>query len=238
MLIRALWPVILLPWLVMMLVVTGFTLFLHFQQYWYFALFFIWWIKPIYESMLLFILSRSVFGEYPDIGQVFSSMREWMKTAVLTTILFWRLSPSRSFNMPVHLLEGLKGAKRRQRLQTLHRVTGSHAMGVTFIGLMFEYVLSMTLFILMMFLLPDSTLDYISEVVEQSGDETWPYAIGTVIYATVLFILEPFYVAAGFMLYLNRRTQLEGWDIELDFRRLAQRIEQPGEQALQDVSNG
>ena len=41
-------------------------------------------------------------------------------------------------------------------------------------------------------------------------------SIGYVI--TVLF-LEPFYVAAGFGMYLNRRAELEAWDIEQEFRR-------------------
>ena len=35
------------------------------------------------------------------------------------------------------------------------------------------------------------------------------------------------FVASGFMLYLNRRTQLEGWDVELEFKKLAQRIDEP-----------
>src|SRR6185295_4622048 len=38
-----------------------------------------------------------------------------------------------------------------------------------------------------------------------------------------VLLLEPFYVAAGFALYLNRRTLLEGWDIEVALRRIAQR---------------
>ena len=37
-------------------------------------------------------------------------------------------------------------------------------------------------------------------------------------------LLEPIYVAAGFGLYLHRRTQLEAWDVELVFRRLAARV--------------
>ncbi|MGH8666537.1 MAG: DUF4129 domain-containing protein, partial [Burkholderiales bacterium] len=32
--------------------------------------------------------------------------------------------------------------------------------------------------------------------------------------------VEPLYVACGFALYLNRRTALEAWDLELRFRRL------------------
>ena len=42
-------------------------------------------------------------------------------------------------------------------------------------------------------------------------------------YAAAVLVLEPFYVAAGFGLYLNRRTLLEGWDIEVALRRIAER---------------
>jgi hypothetical protein len=33
-----------------------------------------------------------------------------------------------------------------------------------------------------------------------------------------VLVLEPFYVAAGFAMYLNRRVELEAWDIEQEFR--------------------
>ncbi|HEU4786976.1 MAG TPA: hypothetical protein VFS57_06200, partial [Gemmatimonadaceae bacterium] len=38
-------------------------------------------------------------------------------------------------------------------------------------------------------------------------------------YALAVLFLEPFYVAAGFAMYLNRRAELEAWDIEQEFRR-------------------
>ena len=37
-------------------------------------------------------------------------------------------------------------------------------------------------------------------------------------YAGIVLLLEPFYVAAGFAMYLNRRVELEAWDIEQEFR--------------------
>jgi hypothetical protein len=37
-------------------------------------------------------------------------------------------------------------------------------------------------------------------------------------------VVEPYYVAAGFSLYLARRSELEGWDIEVAFRRLSRRL--------------
>jgi hypothetical protein len=38
-------------------------------------------------------------------------------------------------------------------------------------------------------------------------------------YALAILFIEPFYVSAGFAMYLNRRAQLEAWDIEQEFRR-------------------
>ena len=40
-----------------------------------------------------------------------------------------------------------------------------------------------------------------------------------VAYAAAVAFLEPLYVAAGFGMYLNRRVELEAWDIEQEFRR-------------------
>jgi hypothetical protein len=37
-------------------------------------------------------------------------------------------------------------------------------------------------------------------------------------YAGVVLFVEPFFVAAGFAMYLNRRVELEAWDIEQEFR--------------------
>src|SRR5690606_17282231 len=36
-------------------------------------------------------------------------------------------------------------------------------------------------------------------------------------------LVAPVFVACGFSLYLNRRVKLEGWDIEIAFKRMAQK---------------
>lgn len=41
-------------------------------------------------------------------------------------------------------------------------------------------------------------------------------------------VLEPLYVSAGFSLYLSRRTVLEGWDLEVAFKRMSARIAAAG----------
>lgn len=225
MVMRKLWPVIFLPWVILISTVLAFVIFSAIQGYGYFSALFLWIIKPVYESMILFILSRGVFGEYLSTAEVFSNKKQWLKTGLLTTLFFWRLSPSRSFNMPVHLLEGLTGDKRKKRLDLLHRVPGAHSAGLTIIGVHFEYVIGMTLYVLIFFIAPETTVDSLELIIEDSSEQMLWVILGNIIYAITLFILEPFYVASGFMLYLNRRTQLEAWDVELDFKKLANKLE-------------
>ena len=47
---------------------------------------------------------------------------------------------------------------------------------------------------------------------------------GAVCHMVIVTLIEPFYVGAGFALYLNCRTRIEGWDVELAFKRLARRL--------------
>jgi hypothetical protein len=48
------------------------------------------------------------------------------------------------------------------------------------------------------------------------GSQQW---FATLAYAVAIGFVEPFYVAGGFGMYLNRRVELEAWDIEQEFRR-------------------
>jgi len=56
-----------------------------------------------------------------------------------------------------------------------------------------------------------------------AASEVLPWLMSGLYILTVL-LLEPLYVATGFMLYLNRRTILEAWDVELSFRRMHKRL--------------
>lgn len=223
-LMRQLWPVIFFPWLIMISLVLSFVLFAEYQGLLYFGGFFMWLIKPIYESMILYVLSRGIFGDNLSTSKIYGAYKIWIKTGLLTTLLFWRLSPSRSFNMPVHMLEGLSGEKRKKRLLALHNVKGAHSTWLTVIGVHFEYVVALTLYVFLFYFAPDTTAGYVASMFEKPDDQLVWLLIGSVIYAITLFILEPFYVASGFLLYLNRRTQLEAWDVELDFKKIAKRI--------------
>lgn len=83
------------------------------------AVFIFWWLKPAYERLPLYILSKALFGETPTLKQ---ALRQWprlLKPQLIASLTWRRFSLSRSFLLPVLQLEGLDGTARQQRLQVL-----------------------------------------------------------------------------------------------------------------------
>jgi len=186
-----------------------------------------WWLKPAYERLPLYILSKALFGETPTLKQ---ALREWprlLKPQLLASLTWRRLSLSRSFVLPVMQLEGLDGEARQQRLQVLLQRNGGAAQWLTIIGMHLETALWIGLMLLFYILLPqqiETDWDWQSLLLAADQDWRWLEHLTNAFYALILVLWEPVYVACGFSLYLNRRTQLEAWDIELVFRRLRQRL--------------
>jgi hypothetical protein len=195
-----------------------------------FAPWLIWWLKPLYDRVLLYFLSHAVFGEYPSMGQTFRALPGlWLNFPSLNALLFGRFDSTRSFTLPVTQLEGLRGKVRRERLSVLKRKVASPAQTLSTIGIHLEGVVYLSGFALLYFMLPQHSTEQ-SWLFNWLGvPESEMISILTFsFYCIAIAILEPFYVACGFALYLNRRTQLEAWDIELDFRRLSKRLQQAG----------
>ncbi|VVO87549.1 hypothetical protein PS865_02165 [Pseudomonas fluorescens] len=191
------------------------------------AVFIFWWLKPAYERLPLYILSKALFGETPTLRQ---ALREWprlLKPQLLASLTWRRLSLSRSFVLPVTQLEGLDGEARQQRLQVLLQRNGGAAQWLTIIGVHLETALWIGLMLLFYMLLPqqiETDWDWQSLLLAADQDWRWLEHLTNIFYALILVAWGPVYVACGFSLYLNRRTQLEAWDIELVFRRLRQRL--------------
>ncbi|UVE18686.1 DUF4129 domain-containing protein [Pseudomonas sp. LS44] len=191
------------------------------------ALLLFWLCKPAYERLPLHILSRALFGDTPRLGDAFKAWPKLLKPQLLASLTWRRLSVTRSFDLPVLQLEGLSGQVRSQRLVVLGQRNSRSATWLTVIGMHVETALWLGLITLMYMLLPQQIeldWDWQSLLQESAGDWLWLEHLSNLLYVLVLIVWEPVYVACGFSLYLNRRTQLEGWDIELAFRRLRQRL--------------
>ena len=205
---------------------------------WGFLIF--WWLLPLFEAMVLWPLSRAVFGELPTVGQTLRAAPEEMKRA-WREILLRRFSLARSFALPIGQLEGLKGGDRRLRRSVLSRAIEVHG-GVTVVFFCFELLLIVAFFTLLVTMTPSWLgVDWEAGTSRffEGLSAGWVYKSFFSACALIVIAVDPFYVAAGFALYLDRRTALEGWDLEIAFRRLARRLErleaarsqQPGSEA-------
>ncbi|MCU1751312.1 DUF4129 domain-containing protein [Pseudomonas sp. 6D_7.1_Bac1] len=186
-----------------------------------------WWLKPAFERLPLYILSSALFGETPTLRQ---ALRQWprlLKPQLLASLTWRRFGLSRSFIMPVVQLEGLGGLERQQRLAVLQQRDAGAARWLTLIGAHLETALWIGLMVLFYLLLPAQIeLDWDWQTLISTPEQDWLWLdhLSNTLYALILIVWEPIYVACGFSLYLNRRTRLEAWDIELVFRRLRQRL--------------
>ena len=211
------------------LIGASFALAWTFERIWL-AIVLVWWLKPVYDRVVLHVLSRAVFGERPSTGAVLRAWREWLGTGVVASLLnpFYRLEWARSFNLAVRQLEGQRGRAARQRKALLGRRARGHAVWLTVVCAHFEWMVLYPSFgLLLALLLPAKAAEgqTIWELFTGAVDDSaqlWSYG-DALAYAATVLLLEPFYVAAGFALYLNRRTLLEGWDIEVALRRIAER---------------
>ncbi|NEX19191.1 DUF4129 domain-containing protein [Thiorhodococcus mannitoliphagus] len=203
-----LWWLSVLPVGVACLFLTGFR-----PDLWLLAL---WWLKPIYEGPLLIWASRALFGERLGWSDLKTLFRAGVPRRLLPYLLWRRIGMRRSFLMPLTLLEGLQGRAARARRQVM-----SNGSGVTFwltlVCYHFEIILWSSLLLGVFFLVPQELprLDLIAAVTD---DASWAYWVSVLAYVFAFSIVAPFYVCAGFALYLSRRTELEAWDLELAFK--------------------
>jgi hypothetical protein len=191
------------------------------------AMLLVWWLQPLYDRVVLHVLSRTVFGEVPSWRQIWPQRSQWLGTGLFQALTFDRFDLARSFNLPVRQLEGQGGRAARERKTILGRRTRSYAVWLTVVWVHFEGILMLGAAGMAELLLParaergggdeEGMFSGVFDILQSVGVES------VLVYAAVILVLEPFYVAAGFALYLNRRTLLEGWDIEVALRRIAER---------------
>jgi hypothetical protein len=177
----------------------------------------IWLAKPWLDRTVLFVLSRALFGESTTPADVWDARREVWQSRLAVTFTLSRLSGSRSFKQPILQLEGLKGAALRVRVRQLTLRHRGVARLVTSAFASAEFAVWVSLIALEDWLAPHPL-----GFGWQSLSGPFSHQEGltaTIAYAAAVAFVEPFYVAAGFGLYLNRRVELEAWDIEQEFRR-------------------
>ena len=191
----------------------------------------IWWLTPLFDRIPLYVLSRAAFDRAPGWRDALRGQRR-MPWGVTWAALSWRrVDTHRALRLPLELLEGLSGKRRSTRWRILRRQIGGSATMLTLGCLQLELVLFLSVFLLIVAfvpheLVPDTFRALFSDTTRQSPTAAIVFA--SVVAYLSISVMEPWYVASGFGLYLTRRTQLEAWDIDLSFRRIRERLESAG----------
>jgi len=188
-----------------------------------------WWLKPAFDRVPLFVLSRGVFGAAPGWRDTLRMQGRWGWRALLPLLLWRRFDPARGFNLPVDLLEGGDRKRRAERRRVLRRAVAGQASTLTMILATFESILFLSAWVLALMFVPTEFLGESARALWSTFFQSpppWAYVVANGVYWLAMSAIEPFYVGAGFALYLNRRIHIEAWDLELVFRRLAVRIAQ------------
>lgn len=184
-------------------------------------IFVVFWLKPWLDRSLLFVLARAVFGESTRWSDLWRARRQVFGGSLLRTLLWRRFSPWRAYTQPVEQLEGQRGAARRKRTKLILNDNRGAATALQTAFAHAEAALSWALLLLVWWLAPDSARDGLWNWFWHPGQHSAQLGVdiaSALAYMLVVLGLEPFYVASGFAMYLNRRVVLEAWDVEQEFR--------------------
>ncbi len=189
----------------------------------------IWLTKPLLGRIPLHVLSTAVFGPAPKPAETLARAPQLLTRRVGLAFLRQRFSTRRGLIQPIDQLEQPKGSARKARVRVLsHGKTGGSASTALILFAHFEFCLALSATATLLLFGPASWGQAGSEFLEYgTSNATWEW-IQAAAYITAVCVLEPAFVSVGFGLYLCRRTDLEGWDIELGFRSLASRLREQG----------
>lgn len=186
-----------------------------------------WWMKPAAELPLVLYLSRVVFGERPSIRETLRLASVNIPALLGSYLTLSRLSFTRGMTSPVVYLEKLRGRARRQRVSQL-LVVPHRALLLQSVLVNIEGILLYGWLILVFALVPELGFEWIADLMlstdQVDGSNVWWLLAFQVLSAG---LVAPFFIAAGFLLYINRRMHLEAWDIAQQFHSIRNRAGRP-----------
>ena len=199
------------------------------------ALLVYWWLEPVVDAPVLDIISRRLFGGDPEVGRTIRSTPAFAWRNRLFLLTPWRLHFARSIAMPVTQLERLSGSERRKRAAVLNNSLLNHGVGLTvayhhLVAVVYLGVLLGALTLIPVEYRSWSAFDFAFSLFE--ADSRHASAANLLLFYLAQSLLEPWFVGAGFGLYINCRTRLEAWDIEVAFRRMVSRRAAPAASLL------
>lgn len=192
----------------------------------------LWWLKPFMGVMPAFVLSRRLFGIAPTRGDTTRALWTWLRHRALADLTVARPRRRRGVLQIVRILEGPRTPK--ARLDLFYETTPSWLIKGC---LLIELGLLAGLVVAVFWFGPSAWLPWSDEnggfeawwdsLLEGDGDAAGMHRfaiIYTVAYAVAGAVSELIYLSCCFGCYLNTRAEIEGWDIEIAFKRLSRRV--------------
>jgi hypothetical protein len=187
----------------------------------------LWWMLPLFDRLPIFVLSRAVFDRAPGWRETLRGQRKMPWGSTWASLSWRRLDTHRALRLPLEMLEGLTGKQRGPRWRVLRRNISGSAVMLTYGCLQLELVLFFSVFLLIALFVPRELVsDPFGGLFRHNpqGSSGGLSIFVSIVGYFAMSVIEPWYVASGFGLYLTRRTQLEAWDIDLAFRRMRHRL--------------
>jgi hypothetical protein len=179
----------------------------------------LWFLKPLFDRPVLHVLSVRFFEKDAGAARLLRGLGKNIFRGLPGDLLWRRFSPFRSAIMPLRMLENLKAGETRRRKRDLAKGGLYFCVFLTIWGIILEVVL-LGGEILFSFIMLDIVVeDYFSSFSDFfSRSEIFIFAAWCLNY----ILVESVYVCMGFGLYINSRVEVEGWDIEILFKKFAE----------------
>jgi hypothetical protein len=176
----------------------------------------LFFLKPWLDRAALWVFARTAFSQPVAARDVWQRDGLLSANGFVAALTLRRLSPWRAYTQPVSQLEQQRGSAGRTRRGLLLRGKRGIALTVQAMFSQIELMLTAGLMSLVYWFTP-FTLGEHRGWAHYLGDDGLGYLFAGCQLVASVFV-EPFFVAAGFSMYLNRRVELEAWDVEQELR--------------------
>jgi hypothetical protein len=186
------------------------------------AWFVLWWLNPLFDRLALHVTARRYFEPGLSFRGLLRGLGGSLGRGLPGDLLWRRFSPWRAAVLPLRILERGPGRKGPSIAGRKRALSGG--------GLNFCILLSVWCPLLQWVLLAgEFCFAYLmSRLFLNASWSLFSFLEGKGIYCYTLWcvnylVVESLYVCMGFGLYLNSRVEVEGWDLELLFRKFIAR---------------
>jgi hypothetical protein len=191
----------------------------------FYAWFALWWLNPLFDRLVLHVAARRYFEPGLSFHGLLQGLGGSLGRGLPGDLLWRRFSPWRAAVLPLRILERGSGREGRNPPPIAGRKRALSGG-----GLHFCILLSVWCPLLQWVLLAgEFCFAYMmSGLFWNSSWSLFSFLEGKGIYCYTLWcvnylVVESLYVCMGFGLYLNSRVEVEGWDLELLFRKFIAR---------------